>query len=380
MFNTCKEAITYIEGKRTKRTFLQFQETIKKYNIPISLPYTIHIAGTNGKGSTVQFVREILMQHGYQVGTFTSPYMIQHNDRICINGKPISDVSLLFYINKLETIIEKEQLSMFEIDVLIMLLYFHDNHLDFCVIETGIGGKTDKTNVINSNISVITNIGFDHQEMLGNTLNEIAIQKAGIIKKNQVFITSEDNNELLSIFSKICDKHNTKMEVVKKEEGKQFVYENNNYILNTDSSYQIYNAKLAVAITNKCIKTNANKVQQAITNFQYPGRFERIGNIYLDGAHNIDGIRALKQSIDNLKSSSIVIIFSALSDKDSSSMLQLLKDYPTFPASFDDDRSKSQAPNYQDVLKQIDKEYETIVITGSLHFISEVRKHLKDNV
>lgn len=376
MFSNHLEAITYIEDKRIKRTFQQFQDTINKYKIVTTLPYTIHIAGTNGKGSTVQYVKNILLEHGYRVGTFTSPYMIEHNDRICINGEAIGNEQMLHYINTLYPIIEAENLSMFEIDVLIMLLYFSEQPLDFCIIETGIGGKNDKTNVIPSKISAITNIGFDHQEMLGKTLVEIAQQKAGIIKQNQRFITGEINPQLLDIFSNICKYQGTKMETIKKEEGNQFTYNNNTYTLPQGGSYQIYNAKLAVAIASHCIDLKQDKTQQAITKFSYPGRFEQIGNIYLDGAHNVDGIKALVMTMKQLALPNACIIFSSLGDKDSKAMLDLLKGYPVYLASFEDDRLEIKAPNYQKILNQVRNKYETIIITGSLHFVSVVRKYV----
>lgn len=139
MFNDIKSALVYIESKRTKRTLEQFKETIKKYGFNIYQKNIIHIAGTNGKGSTTNFIKDIMVEHGYRVGTFTSPYLICHNDRICINGEMISDERLLMIINSLVEIIESEQLSMFEIDILIMLRYFDEEELDYRIIETGIG-------------------------------------------------------------------------------------------------------------------------------------------------------------------------------------------------------------------------------------------------
>jgi dihydrofolate synthase/folylpolyglutamate synthase len=376
MFKTCEEAIAYIESKRIKRTFLDFQKIVKKY-IAVSLPYTIHIAGTNGKGSTVLYLKEILCHHGYQVGTFTSPYMITHNDRICIDGIPISDTDLLFYINKYYSIIEKEGLSMFEIDTMIMLDYFSNQELDFCIIETGIGGKEDKTNVISSDISAITNIGYDHQNMLGETLPEIALHKAGIIKDNQIFITSETNTEIVDLFKSICLQKNTTMEIVAEETGNVFGYQNHTYTLSNVGSYQIHNAKLAVAIAHHCITLQPLKVQVALAHFSYPGRFEKIGKVYLDGAHNVDGIQALLKSIEQYDIKNVAIIFSALSDKDSKHMMRLLQRFPLYLASFPDERIQSLEPNYQEVYQSIKRQYDSIIFTGSLHFISIVRKYIK---
>lgn len=193
MFRDIESALKYIESRRVKRSLKQFKETIEKYGFNVHQKNMVHIAGTNGKGSTTNFIKNILIEHGYRVGTFTSPYLICHNDRICINGKMIDDEKLLEIINSLLEMIDNEQLSMFEIDTLIMLCYFNEVDLDFRIIETGIGGLNDKTNVIDSVCCAITNIGYDHQFMLGDTLEQIAYHKAGIIKENQICFTGETN-------------------------------------------------------------------------------------------------------------------------------------------------------------------------------------------
>ena len=380
VFETCKEAIHFIESKRIKRSFADFQKIIDTYAIPTKLPCTIHIAGTNGKGSTVQYLKNILVNHGYSVGTFTSPYMICHNDRICINGIPISEEKLLYYINDVLPMIEKENITMFEIAVVIMLRYFYEQAPDFCIIEVGIGGKEDKTNVIISDYSVVTNIGYDHQYMLGNSLTEIAKHKAGIIKENQQFFTGENNHQLLQIFKDICQQKQTVMEVVETQEGYQFCYQGNIYTLeNNAASYYVYNAHLAVVVAGACIPLKFDLTNQAIHQFNYPGRFEKIGHIYLEGAHNEDGIRALVKTIEMHKFKSFCILFSALSDKDKDTMLSHLHNYSVFCVSFSDDRNASKESSYREVITEVYQKYETIIVTGSLHFISEVRKYILDN-
>ena len=196
MFKTIKEALSFIESQRVKRSFEDFQKIVDRYHFNVNLKNVIHVAGTNGKGSTVTFIKDLFMTQGYHVGTFTSPYIIKHNERIAVDGKPISDLDLLRLINQLYPIIEKEHLSMFEIDTLIMLSYFNELDLDYHVIECGIGGLNDKTNVIQSKIAVITNIGYDHQFMLGNTLLDIACHKAGIIKERVPLFTTEKNQKI----------------------------------------------------------------------------------------------------------------------------------------------------------------------------------------
>lgn len=381
MFNNIEEAIEYIESKRVKRTFKQFQEIVDKYGFNTHQKNMIHIAGTNGKGSTANFIKEILMKHGYKVGTFTSPYMAVHNDRICINGEIISDYELLKIINELVSIIEIERLSMFEIDVLIMLRYFDEYDLDYRIIETGIGGLCDKTNVIDSISSVITNIGYDHQFMLGDSLEEIALQKAGIIKPYKPCYTTKQEDIIINIFDRVCKSNNSKLHIVNVEDVINYPYYFNclDYIYKLENcgSYQVKNAKLAITVCNDLIELDNNLVQLALNCFSWPGRFERFDNIYLDGAHNVDGILALIQTLKDQKLEDVVIVFSALGDKDIGEMLELLKDYPIVQASFEDERLKSDALNFKDVLNEVQGKYKNIVVTGSLHFISAVRKYLK---
>ncbi len=379
-FNDINRALSYIESKRTKRTLEQFKATVIKYGFNYQQKKMIHIAGTNGKGSTTNYLKEILMAHGYQVGTFTSPYIICHNDRICINGQMISDDELLSIINELIPIIEQEQLSMFEIDTLIMLKYFNDNDLDFRIIETGIGGLNDKTNIIDSYCSVITNIGYDHQFMLGNTLEEIARHKAGIIKKNQICYTTETNCKLIDIFKSQCQVCNSQLKPVKIDCDYSYPYHftclNHRYTLKNCASYQVSNATLAINIANDLIAVDPKLIQQALNKAHWPGRFEKFGNIYLDGAHNIDGIKALIKTINDQKISDVLIVFSALKDKDIKLMKGLLAGFDLIEASFQDERSTSRAPDFKIILKANQDKYQNIIVTGSLHFISAVRKYL----
>ena len=150
-------------------------------------------------------------------------------------------------------------------------------------------------------------------------------------------------------------------------------------MLKTGGSYQVKNAVLAINVCNYLIDLDKELVQQAIDCFNWPGRFEKFGSIYLDGAHNVDGILALKKTLKDQKLEDIVIVFSALSDKDVCEMKALLKEYPLIQVSFDDERLNSDDINYKDILNKLIGNYKNIVVTGSLHFISEVRKYLKEN-
>ncbi|MFQ6792823.1 MAG: bifunctional folylpolyglutamate synthase/dihydrofolate synthase [Thomasclavelia sp.] len=380
MFNDIESALKYIESRRVKRTTKQFKDTIKKYGFNIHQKNMIHVAGTNGKGSTVNFIKEILVRHGFRVGTFTSPYLICHNDRICINGKMISDAKLLQIINDLVKIIESEQLSMFEIDILIMLKYFEEEDLDYRIIETGIGGLNDKTNVIDSICSVITNIGYDHQFMLGDTLEKIAKHKAGIIKANQICFTSETNPDLIAIFDQKAISQNSQLIKVMPVCNYQYPYHfsclNHDYYLTNCGSYQVANATLAINVCNHLIKLKQNLVQEALSSFKWPGRFEQFGKIYLDGAHNLDGIKALIKTLHDQKVTNALIIFSALGDKDIKAMKELLSEYPLIQATFEDERLELDGIDFKQAIDLNYDLYDHLIITGSLHFISTVRKYL----
>ena len=378
MFKTVDEAIHFIESQRAKRSFEDFQKIIERYQIPIDLKNVIHVAGTNGKGSTVTFIKDLLMKQGYHVGTFTSPYIIKHHERISVDGKPISDDDLLRLINQLMPLIQQEHLSMFEIDTLIMLYYFNELDLDYHIIECGIGGLHDKTNVIKSNVAVITNIGYDHQFMLGDTLLEIAHHKVGIVKENVPLFTTEQNQEVLAYFKKYCKEHQSEFHSLKIEPQETYPYHlhfhEHVYLLNLPS-YQVNNLTLALNVVDYLSPIN-NHVQEVIDDFNWPCRFEQFGNIYLDGAHNINGIEALIQTIKERKLEDVGIVFSALRDKDCQKMLDLLNEFDVVIADFDDERSQGGHLPYQDAIELMKTKHQNIVVTGSLHFVSTVRKYV----
>ena len=379
MFKTIDEALNFIESQRMKRSFKEFQEIIKRYHLPVDLKNVIHVAGTNGKGSTVTFIKDLLVKQGYHVGTFTSPYIIKHNERISVDGKPISDEELLRLVNDLYPIIEKEHLSMFEIDTIIMLNYFHELDLDYHVIECGIGGLNDKTNVIQSQVAVISNIGYDHQFMLGDTLLEIASHKVGIVKEGVPLFTTEQNKEILSYFKDYCTKHQSTFYPLQVETQYQYPYHlhfhQKKYVLHLPT-YQVSNLTLALNVVDYLCDLNDEDIQAVIDDFKWPCRFEQFGHLYLDGAHNISGIEALIQTIKERKLEDVGIVFSALMDKDCQKMLDMLKEFDVVIADFDDERSQGGHIPYQKAIEIMKAKHQNIVVTGSLHFVSTVRKYV----
>lgn len=397
MFNDIEDAIAYIESKRNKRTVDEFRETLNKCQIHMKQKNMIHIAGTNGKGSTVNYLRSILNEHGYSVGTFTSPYLICHNDRIRVDDEPISDEELLKYVNKYYDVIEEDGLSMFEIDVLIMLAYFQSLDLDYRIIETGIGGLNDKTNVIDPIVSAITNIGMDHQKQLGDNIYDIINEKMGVIKPHQMFITSETKGTILARLQEQCDVQEAIMYVVPEYQVSRypfhFRYRNMAFTLKNQGIYQVTNARLALTIASKLITLDSTLTTHAVEHAAWKGRYETLPyhdtTVEIDGAHNMPGIKALIQTLRVKQEKDISIIFSCLDDKDVDPMLDIMlkQGYTVYLTSFNDERAIDLSTvkprpglvivdTFMEALKTARIKNTHVVITGSLHFISRVRKYL----
>lgn len=392
MFKTASDAIQFIESRIVKSSFKSYQEKLKKYAIDTNFTRFIHVTGTNGKGSTVNYLSHLLQQAHFRVGTFTSPYMVSYHDRICINDKPISDEDLLAIVNQYYEMINNENLSKFEIDVLIMLVYFKKKKIDYGIIEVGIGGLNDKTNVIHSIMSLITNVGYDHMPSLGTTLQEVCRQKAGIIKENSIALTTVQELDLLNIISKVSNEKKAHMiQVVLPKVTRfpiQFNYLGYQINLNNQALYQINNFCLALSALKLLeVPLTQEQVNDAIKHSLWPGRFEIINDrVIIDGAHNINGIEALCKTL-KAKNEPFTIIFSALRDKDYPLMIEKLSQhYLVYLTVFEDERQidLDLLKGYPYVFKNFRDAYRSalaldqkIIFTGSLHFISEVRRFFK---
>lgn len=402
MFDNINDAITYIESKKINSTSLEdFKLIFKKYqNFQNEVKY-VHVTGTNGKGSTSKMISDIVSLNNYKVGLFTSPHILVSNDRIRINDINISDEDLLGYINYFYNDIEEFKINFFQIYTLIALKYFYDRNCDLAVIEVGIGGLYDSTNVIDAIVSIITNINIDHTDKLGSSLREIAYQKAGIIKLNKDVVVTVKNQEALSVIKKQSEKLNASLKIINSVESNllnnklNFNYKSNDYSLNSLATYQVDNALLSIEAVNILkskygFNIDLAKVKLALENFEWIGRFELVSinpEIILDGAHNIAGIKALINSDDQ----NSVVIFSALKDKDYHEMIKLLKnryDELVF-CEFDFYRSLKitdlseydfmKFTNINDSLNYLKNKYPNrrIIICGSLYFISEISKMLR---
>lgn len=309
----------------------------------------IHIAGTNGKGSCTEIISNILVQQGYKVGKFLSPHLITYNERISINGKEITDEEMSDIIEELQPLIkkynktEKINITLFELETIMGLLHFYRNNVDFVVLETGLGGLYDCTNIItNPLVSVITSIGYDHMHILGNTLPEIAHQKAGIIKNNSQTVIFEQEPDVNSVFINECNKKNNNLHIVRHSDISNYSFDENYQYFDYKDIHNIcLNLKGKVQINNACICIEAIKslydygynisvssILSGLKTAIHKGRMEKLNNhptIIFDGAHNEPAVKNLldmaKMYYPNKKR---VYIISILTRKDYTNMLKIL--------------------------------------------------------
>lgn len=406
MFQDLKTAIAVIEKRCNRSHGLQplrtFMDDLGNPQDQINI---IHVAGTNGKGSTVNDIRSILQVAGYRVGTFTSPFLEKHQDRIRINDAFIHDDELLAYMNAHFDRWCELELSMFEIDTAIAFLYCFDHQVDYMVLETGLGGLLDSTNIIEKPlISVVTNIGMDHMAILGNSYTAIASQKAGIIKAHSLFVTAEEKNECCDIFKAICKQQQTiyhhiksSSHVVLSDGHIHFNYgQYQDIILYGPARYQVNNAALAIETIQILaeagfVRVSEEQLREGLLIANWKGRFEVVQHhptVILDGAHNPQGITALCASLEGYDN--IHFLFTALRDKESNDMIQqllavsddvTLTTFAFYRASAVEELGVAlpvkRIADYQKAIEIGLQKSGTFVITGSLYFISEVRAYLE---
>ena len=304
---------------------------------PCNSVKVIHIAGTNGKGSTATFLENILLEAGYNVGKFTSPHILRYNERILYNRQMIDDEEIVenyFFLKQVIKNCKRENenlkdiyLNFFEITTFIALMFFAKKNPDFLVIETGLGGRLDATNIINSDIALITNITFDHTAILGNSLKEIAYEKAGIIKNRELCIYADSLPELEEKINKktensinIIKKYNDMEIELDKTNYKTLIkFQNNEFILPLFGKFQANNFLLAYE-TAKFYNIDNETIQNGVHKVYWPARFEFFSvepPVILDAAHNDDSIRKLIENLTEIyKRNEVIIITSLLETKD----------------------------------------------------------------
>ncbi|AEH47001.1 bifunctional folylpolyglutamate synthase/dihydrofolate synthase [Parageobacillus thermoglucosidasius] len=429
MVRTYKEALAWIHGRLRlgiKPGLERMEWMMEKLGHPERRVRAIHVAGTNGKGSTVSYLRHILQAAGYSVGTFTSPYVEKFNERISVNGRPIRDKEIVELVRAIQPLAEELETTElgapteFEVITAMMFYYFGKKNIqDVVIIEAGLGGRFDSTNVIYPILSIITNIGYDHMNILGETLEKIALEKAGIIKSGVPVITAVNQPEAWAVIAGKAKSLKAKtyrlgedFSIVQheaNEDGERFSVETvfsqyPDLNITMFGAHQVQNAAVAVMAADylrMCYSFLIEKehIYEGLEKAKWIGRFERISNkplIIIDGAHNAEGIRSLVDTVRlHYPNKDVHVLFAALADKPLEQMIPPLAGIAktitftsfNFPraasaeqlAALCDHPDKACITDWERWLKEKRKQKRSddlFLITGSLYFIAEVRKLL----
>ncbi|ACZ09467.1 Bifunctional protein folC [Sebaldella termitidis] len=323
-----------------KKNLNNIKFVLKKLGNPEKNLKIIHIAGTNGKGSAASMLESVLITAGYNVGKFTSPHIIKFNERIVYNKKEIPDEEIAGFFDIIEKITEKYNiyLNFFEVTTIIMFCYFNKLKPDYTIIECGLGGRLDATNTGNSYLSVITNISFDHTAVLGNTLKEIAFEKAGIVHDGQICIFAGNHSELTEAvknktdnFVDIMTKYkNIDISLDKTTLHTKISLNNSIFEIPLYGIFQGWNF-LLVYETAKILKIEDSIIAKGISDVKWPGRFEIYSKdplIILDAAHNTDSVKVLRDNILSLyPKSETAVIISVLKDKNINEIFSLAEEF-----------------------------------------------------
>ena len=429
-----------INKRITKESLNQNNEKLKKiYELlgkPCENKKIVHIAGTNGKGSTATFLENIFFAAGYSVAKFTSPHILRFNERILVNKEMISDEDVVKYCEAVMNVLEENglQINFFEIATFVALLYFKEKNPDFIFLETGLGGRYDATNIVKSTIAAITNVSFDHVALLGNSLEKIADRKAGIIKNRQLCIYAQNLAELEEAVKRETDNsvnvlekykgfqaeldnqnYNTIVKIVENENSKESgniekINNKNNlektFVLPLFGKFQANNFLIAYEIA-KIYGISDKVIQKGLDEISLAGRFEIFSKnpaTILDVAHNDDSVKVLTENLNELfKDDEVIFVLSVLGTKDIANIFKriLEKNYKIFITSlkevayglsaeeikknlensnistkniiFEDDILQAYNQAKEMILKN-DNSYKVIVVCGSFYEIAKFKK------
>jgi len=391
----------------------RLEKLLKKLGNPHKrLPTTIHIAGTNGKGSTLSFIKNILINNNYSVHTYTSPHLEKFSERIYINNKQVNANRLLHSLQYVKKINQNKPITFFEITTAAAFLLFSKYKANFLILETGLGGRLDATNIIPKKIlSIITAIDIDHEEYLGKSIKKITTEKLGIIKNTENVIIAKQKKQVQDFIIKKLKKQknvyyfnkNFKFKIINKKKFK-FKFESIKKELKKpqlQGIHQLENASTAIASTiilrRNNYNINLNSLEKSIYNTKWPGRIEKIKHnnkfIILDGSHNLSGAQKLNQYLieNNIKPN---VIFGMLNNKKAFEFLSILKKnidvlypfrIPDEPNAFSENEIYNISSklninsliknNFKSINESIMKQSNKyILITGSLYLIGKVRK------
>ena len=410
--------LQYLEGLKQRGINLgigSISGLLARLDNPQTKYKTILIGGTNGKGSTAAILSSILMKEGMSVGLYTSPHVCDFRERIRINGCMISEDALCALIDKVREEI-KEDVTYFEFSTALAFLYFSQYEIDIAVVEVGMGGRLDATNLVSPEVSVITNISLEHQRYLGNNLESIACEKGGIIKENGICVTAAKGRKVIDTLKEICSQRMSAfyrtggdIRVRRSRKGSFSYYGINKRYRGLRNSligeHQIENAALALAVVDvlaaKGMEINDNSVTEGLRDVKWEGRLELVSRnpgILVDGAHNPAGISSLCNSLlADFSFRRLIVVFGVLRDKDYAEMLKRLmpladKMILTRPkeerAARTEDLLSVTLPCH-DHVEAIDNSVEALArarflagvddlvcVAGSLYLVGEIKKHL----
>lgn len=346
-----EESIAYIHGKSGmgKKVGLQnMEKLLARLGNPHKGLCCLHVAGTNGKGSTCAYLASVLRQTGAKVGLYTSPYLMRYNERIELNGVPIPDDTLAALATEVKAQADEMERTgegfptVFELGTAIMFLYFARESVDFAVIEVGMGGRFDPTNVLSPTVCAIARIGLDHTKVLGDTVEKIAFEKAGIIKENVPVVLQKQGESIGEVVAGVAAQKHAKLlnldgisvEIVKESaKGTVFAcdlphFGHQVYEINLCGAYQVDNALTALgalALLPEEIRPSVEEVKAGLAEAAWPGRLEWFGNLLLDGAHNPQGAQTVREYAEkHLSSKKIILLTGMMHDKDVSGVTGLL--------------------------------------------------------
>lgn len=433
-FTQLTEALDWLYNQRNSKrreNLDMLKEAMAFFGNPHKDLPVIHITGTNGKGSTSNFLKDLFLSQGLSVASFTSPHIERFNERISLNGEAISDAELLDLINKMLDCNHHMQgtghgrLNFFELCTVMMALFCKSKEPDICLIEVGIGGRLDSTNIFDGEMAVITSVGLDHEAILGHSLSEVAQDKAGIIKEGAKVFIGDLKSEAIKPIKKKAKAEAASLHQYGQDFGSQaiqnlkqsgssfeFCQEDKGDRLITDwqismlGSYQVINASLALAVftswmASRQLEIDIKSAQTSLRESSWMGRMEKIHEVplvYLDGAHNLQALSALKSLIaECFPAYRVSLLYAGLSSKNQvdqvkllldmgvdqvqlttfdhplamseedfrlvsdDSRLDFIKDWPVFLSDFLANKSKN----------------DLLIVTGSLYFVSDVRAFMK---
>ncbi len=312
------------------------------FNNPEKKFKSIHVAGTNGKGSVCHMLASVLQNAGYKTGSFTSPHLLDFRERIKVDGKLVTEDYVVSFVDKHKKLLEEIQPSFFEMTTIMAFEYFKQENIGIAVIETGLGGRLDATNIITPLVSAITNISFDHVDILGNSLEEIAVEKAGIIKPGIPVILGEKNVRVYHVFIQKADSLNSKILFADEEyktvnvshldlDNQQILVESKNkskiYTLDLLGHYQCKNLSLVLSvideIKNSGISVSDEAISEGLTNAAkttgLQGRWQILGReplVIADTGHNEAGIQSVFHQLNQYKFNKLHVVFGMVKEKD----------------------------------------------------------------